>query len=87
MVQGDVVKDISFLEGCQQSCLVVRNHLGNFGRGHYEEHFNEIILNPEFGPLVQMLFKDISYLELWQPSCLVEWNHLDNLWNISVKSF
>ena len=22
-----------------------QNHLGNFGKGHYEEHFCEIILN------------------------------------------
>ena len=29
-----------------QSCLAERNHIiGNFGRGHYEEHFCKIILN------------------------------------------
>ena len=44
-----------------------------FGRGHYKEHFGEVI---EFGPMVQeeMLLKDISYLQLWWLSCLMEWN-------------
>ena len=34
--------DISYL-----FCLAEWNHLCNFGRGHYEEHFCEIILNLE----------------------------------------
>ena len=49
-------------------CSGEQNHLCNFGRGHYEKYFCEIILN-----LDQMLFKDISYL-----FCLAEWNHLCN---------
>ena len=38
-------KDVSYLEPWQLSCLAERNHLGNFGRGHYENNFCEIILN------------------------------------------
>ena len=42
---------------------VERNHLCNFGRGHFRD--NSVKL---FGPAVQeMSFKDISYLELWMP--------------------
>ena len=44
-------KDISYLQLWQSSCLVEQNHLGNFVRGHYEEHFCEIIF--AFGPVVQ----------------------------------
>ena len=42
---------------------------GNFGRGHYEKNFCEIILN--FGPVrwfdLEIPFKYISYLWLWGP--------------------
>ena len=40
-------QDISYLELWWPSCSWELNHLGNFGRGHYEEHFRfcEIILN------------------------------------------
>ena len=38
-------KDISYLELWQPFCLSEWNHLCNFGKGHYEEHFCEIILN------------------------------------------
>ena len=38
-------KDISYLELCRPFCSVKRKHLCNFGRGHYEEQFCEIILN------------------------------------------
>ena len=38
-------KDISYLELCWHFCLVEWNHLCYYARGHYEEHFCEIILN------------------------------------------
>ena len=38
-------KDILYLQLWQPSCSAEQNHLGKFGRGHYEEHFCEIILN------------------------------------------
>ena len=43
---------------------VERNHLCNFGRGHFRDNFRNYF---EFGPAVQMSFKDISYVELWMP--------------------
>ena len=36
--------DISYLELWWSFYLAKGNHLYNFGRGHLEEHFNEIIL-------------------------------------------
>ena len=36
-------KDISYLELWRPFCSAERNHLCNFGRGHYEEQFYEII--------------------------------------------
>ena len=38
-------KDISYLELWQPFYSTEENHLCNFGRGHYEEHFCEVILN------------------------------------------
>ena len=38
-------KDIPYLELWWTSCSAERNHLGNFGKGQYEEHFCYIILN------------------------------------------
>ena len=38
-------KDISYLELWQPFYSREENHLCNFGRGHYEEQFCEIILN------------------------------------------
>ena len=38
-------KDISYLELWQPFCLSEWNQLCNFGRGHCEEQFCEIILN------------------------------------------
>ena len=38
-------KDISYLELWWPFCSVAQNHFGNFGRGHNEEQFYEIILN------------------------------------------
>ena len=38
-------KDISYLELWPPFCSAEQYHLYNFGRGHQEEHFCEIILN------------------------------------------
>ena len=37
----------SYLKLWQLSCSAEQNHLANFGRGHYEEHFGGIILNSD----------------------------------------
>ena len=80
-------KDISFFSyGCHsfQCCLF------NFGRGHNEDYFCEIIL--KFGPVVQMFFKDVSIFSTGSLfvqrsrtayAILVE----GNMRNISVKLF
>ena len=52
MVQEMSFKDISYLELWQPFCSVERNHLCNFGRGHYEEQFGELFRVQE-----EMLFK------------------------------
>ena len=52
MVQEEMLfKDISYLELWWSLCSADQNHLSNFGRGHHEERFCEIILI--FGPVVQ----------------------------------
>ena len=38
-------KEIFYLELWQPFCSAVRNHLYDFGKGHYEEQFCEIIVN------------------------------------------
>ena len=38
-------KDISYLELWLPFCSAERKHLYNFGRGHHEEQFCEIIFN------------------------------------------
>ena len=38
-------KGISYLELWQPFCPAERNHLYNFGRGYYKEHFCGIILS------------------------------------------
>ena len=38
-------KDISYVELLRPFCSAERDHLCNFGKGHYEEQFWEIILN------------------------------------------
>ena len=38
-------KDISYLELWRAFCSGERNHLCNFGRGHFEEQFYEFISN------------------------------------------
>ena len=38
-------KDIPYLQLWWPYCWAEQNHLGNFGRVHYEEHLCEVILN------------------------------------------
>ena len=51
--------------------MAEQNHLGTFGRGHYEEHFCEIILNMDWLVVQEEMFKIFliwssgSYLVLW----------------------
>ena len=46
MVQEEMsFKDISYLELWRPFCSAEQSHLCNFGRGHYEEQFCEIIFN------------------------------------------
>ena len=46
MVQRELsFQDISYLELWRLSRSALRNRLGNFGQGHYEEHFCGVILN------------------------------------------
>ena len=42
-------KHISYLKRWHPACLAEQNHLGNFGRGHFEEHFFKIILHLDQG--------------------------------------
>ena len=45
MVQKEFsFKDISYLELWWPPCSAEQMCLGNFGRGHYEQHFCEIIM-------------------------------------------
>ena len=71
-------QDISYIELWRPFCSKEQNHLCNFGKGHHEEQFCEILF--EFGQVVQekMSSKDTSYLELWQPLYSAKWNHLCN---------
>ena len=39
------LQDISYLQLWQPACLAEQNHLGNIGRGHYEEHFRSDFLH------------------------------------------
>ena len=63
-------KYMSYLQLWQPSYVTKQNNLGNFGRGHYEINFCEIILH------LDQWFRrgDISYLELWWASCSAEQN-------------
>ena len=45
VVQEEMFKDISYLELWRPFRSVEQNHLCNFGKGHYEAQFYEIILN------------------------------------------
>ena len=71
-------KDISYLELWQRFCSAERKDLCYFGRGYYEEHFCEIILNLDQWLWRKCHLKDISYLEVWQPFCSAEQNLLCN---------
>ena len=53
------------------------NHLCNFSKEQYEEHFCDFFL---FGRVMQeeISIKDVSYLQLWLPFCSVERHHLCN---------
>ena len=52
MVQlGVSFLDILYVELRRTFCSTEQIHLGNFGRGHYDEHFCEIF---EFGQVVQV---------------------------------
>ena len=44
MVQEMLFKDITYLEVWQPHFSAVKNHLCNFGRGHHDKHFCEIVL-------------------------------------------
>ena len=64
---------ISYLELWRTAEL---NNLCNFGRGHHEEPFFEIVLNlDKWLDKEKRSFEGISYLELWQTA---ELNHLCN---------
>ena len=45
VVQELSFKDISYLQFWSPTCFVEHNHVCNFGRGQYEKHFCEIVLN------------------------------------------
>ena len=46
MVQEEMsFKEFSYLKLWWPFCSVKRNHLCNFGRGHYEEHFCKFVSN------------------------------------------
>ena len=55
-------KDISYLEFWQPFRSVEQNHLHNFGRGHHEKHFCEIILNLEFKYFLIHRFKHVFWV-------------------------
>ena len=46
---GPVVKEIFYFWFWWPFCSAKQNSLCNFGRGHYEEHFCDIILNLDQG--------------------------------------
>ena len=67
-----------------------QNHFGNFGRGRYDEHFCEIILNLDQWSEDDGVKIYTSYLDRWWQSCLAEWKQLgilaeDIMSNISVQ--
>ena len=74
MMHWDVVQEISL----KKSNLSSGGHvvqLISFGRGHYEEHFCEIILNFDKWFRRRCYLKMFSYLELWWPFCSAQPNH------------
>ena len=67
VVQEMSFKDISYLElEWQPLCSAELNHLCNFGRGSYEKHFCEIILNLDLW-FSGCCLKDFFYLKIWRP--------------------
>ena len=54
--------DISYLELWWQVCLAERNHLCNFGRGHYKKYFCEI--GQRFGDVVDPHYIHILRIEV-----------------------
>ena len=52
-------KDSSYLQLCRPSCSVEPNFIGNFGRGHYVEHFFEFNLN------LDQWFRSSCYLKIF----------------------
>ena len=75
--KGMSYKDDSYLELWRPLCSAEWKHLCNYGRGHYEEQFCEIILNLDHGSGGDV-FQRYFNLELWQPYCSAEWDHLCN---------
>ena len=67
-----LLKYIYCLEVWLPFCSAQQNHLCNFSRGYYEEHFCENIYNLDQWFRMEMLFKAILYLELSQPFCLAK---------------
>ena len=55
-----------------------QNQLCNYARGHYEEHFFEMILNLDRWFKRKCCLKDISYIELWWAIYSAKQNHLCN---------
>ena len=62
-------KDISYLELWQPFCSAERNHLCNFGRGHYEEQFCKTISN--LGQWFRSPLKDLIWSSGGPP---VQWS-------------
>ena len=58
-------------------CSAELNGLSNFGRGHHEEHFCEIILN--FNKWFRRCRLNIVCLELWRLFCSAQQINLCNL--------
>ena len=71
-------KDISYISLWLSFWSVERNYLGNFGRGHNEEHFCEIILNLDHWLRGEMLFKIFLIYSFGGHLVLAERNHLGN---------
>ena len=77
VAKGISFKDISILALVAMLFSRLKIRI-NFGRGHHEEYFFEIILKLGDVVLEAKWFIDISYLELRWLICLTEPNHLCN---------
>ena len=84
-------KDISYLQRWQPFCLAEWNHLRNFTRGHYEEHFCEIILHLDqwfrrYGLIIFLIYSFGSNFDQWSGTvCAIL--EVGIMRNISVKLF